>query len=540
MTLAVTEAPPRKRRRPPVRAESPSLGWGILAWTYQHLRSPLDETQPLRFTNEQANRIVDAYRVDRETGRRLYRRVHFEDAKGWGKSPLAAAIALAEFAGPVCFDGWDANGEPVGVAWGTRGRPAPWVQIAAVSEDQTANTSNAVLGFLVANDGKVADELHIDVGRTRLYRTDDKRAFLERVTASAGSREGQPVTFAVLDEPQLWTPSNGGPNLAHTILRNTAKTNGWTLLTGNAPIIGIDSVAEMYAAPAAGALHFMRRPSVEPEQDWPRERKREMLAEVYGDAWWIDLDRLLDEIADPAQPWRDSLRFFFNLPDDARADLQWMPLEAWEACEDRSLDMVATEPVYACVRVAHDHRSAALAWAQRRGDRVVVRSRVFDDDELYDEAVLDVRHIEAALLELHRIYRGRVLMPKRYSPKGKERFVPVPGPEVAYHGSFFERSAQVLSAKGMALIDLPDSQERLAPASETLLELALSGKLAHDGDAELAAHVYAVDAKPAVKGWTLSPHSDRVRIHAATAAMHAVHRAMHADRPQSRRVRGLR
>jgi hypothetical protein len=56
-------------------------------------------------------------------------------AKGWGKSPLLASIAVEEFAGPVRFGGWDDVGEPIAV-------PVHWlvVEIAAVSEDQTDNT----------------------------------------------------------------------------------------------------------------------------------------------------------------------------------------------------------------------------------------------------------------------------------------------------------------------------------------------------------------------------------------------------------------
>jgi hypothetical protein len=68
-------------------------------------------------------------------------------AKGWGKSPLVAALALADFAGPAIFDGWDANGEPVARPWGTGDDPPPWVQVAANSEDQSENTYGAIYAF---------------------------------------------------------------------------------------------------------------------------------------------------------------------------------------------------------------------------------------------------------------------------------------------------------------------------------------------------------------------------------------------------------
>jgi len=47
-----------------------------------------------------------------------------------------------------------------------RGDPSPWVQVAAVSEDQTENTYAAIYEFLTANDGRAADRLGIDAGLT--------------------------------------------------------------------------------------------------------------------------------------------------------------------------------------------------------------------------------------------------------------------------------------------------------------------------------------------------------------------------------------
>ena len=39
-----------------------------------------------------------------------------------------------------------------------------------------------------------------------------------------------------------------------------------------------------------------------------------LLAEVYAGCPWVDLDRLLREVRDPAAPWSETSRFFFNTP----------------------------------------------------------------------------------------------------------------------------------------------------------------------------------------------------------------------------------
>lgn len=259
--------------------------------------------------------MLDLYRLD-DRGRFVNRRAILEMPKGWGKSPLLAAIALAEFAGPVRFDGWDAAGEPVGIEWGRGESPAPLVQIAAVSEDQAANTYGAIHQMLTARGGAIAGACGIDAGRTRLYLV-DRPGELVPVTASAGSREGQRVTFAVLDETHLWRRENGGIRLADTIRRNAAKMNGRTVETTNAPQLGVRSVAERSGNDVergfSGILHIARRPAITPAPDWSDDQLLEALDIAYGDARWIDRGRLLKEIRDPSTEWDDALRYYFNV-----------------------------------------------------------------------------------------------------------------------------------------------------------------------------------------------------------------------------------
>lgn len=306
---------PWKPREP---GEVPSLGWGVLEHVSAHLPAPNDETQPFVFTDDQALMVVEWYSIDPVTGRFLFRRGVQEQAKGWGKSPWAAVICIEELTGPVVFDGWDANGRPVGRPWGTKGIPPALIQIAAVSEDQTENTFAAGLELLQANGGRAAESLRIDAGITR-WRLMDRPGYLDPVTASAGAREGQRLTFAVLDETHLWREANGGVKLAGVLRRNAAKMKGRTMETTNAPPMGEGTVAELSAKAVsegkAGILHLARRPSQEPQQDWPQDRLRAALDEVYGDAHWIDRDRILADVAD--MPWGDALRFFFNTPSAA-------------------------------------------------------------------------------------------------------------------------------------------------------------------------------------------------------------------------------
>lgn len=274
-------------------------GFEVLEWAHRFLPSPADRSLPLVLSDEQAEFVCAWYEMD-AGGEYVWRRGAIEASKGWGKSPLGAVIALAEFAGPVA--------------------PAvPWVQLAACSEEQAfANTYSVVWALLSENDERAAHELGINLGRGRLYLHANPGAKLEAVAASWGAREGQRVTFALLDETQHFLKRNGGHALARTLRRNAAKMDGRTLELANAPELGEESIAEQTQAEAEtgapGILFHAVRPSLEPTPEMSDEQLLELLREVYAGSPWIDVGRILREVRDPGQPWAETLRFYFNVP----------------------------------------------------------------------------------------------------------------------------------------------------------------------------------------------------------------------------------
>jgi hypothetical protein len=288
----------------------PSLG-GVLIDLYEEfLLVPSGDSygKPLMLSTEQADLVWRFYALDPETGRFVFRRAALRRIKGWGKSPFAAAWLFGELVGPVVFDGWDADGEPVG-----KPHPTPWLQAAAVSEDQTSSTYFQLFDML--RESTAVDEFRLDLGKTRILLR-DRPGRLEPVTSEAGTREGQPLTGAVLDETHLWTRSNGGVRLAATIRRNTAKIGGRTLETTNAYSPGEGSVAEAthndFEKGAAGLLYDSREPETVVEDLADRPRLRTALLEARGDALWVDVERLVEECNDPSTDPADARRFYLN------------------------------------------------------------------------------------------------------------------------------------------------------------------------------------------------------------------------------------
>lgn len=304
------------RFRPAWPGQKCSLGYALVE---------LIETDlGLELTDEQAHRMVDYYELDPVTGGRLVRRAALRRPKGAGKSPEGAFLAYGELVGSTVFDGWD-RGQPVGVA-----QLDPWIQLAAVSEDQTDNVMVWLFDVL-AGRPEVCVERGIDLGRTRIY-LKGRPGRIEPVTASAGSREGQRITFAVLDQTESWFSPNGGKRLADTIRRNAAKMGGWTLELQNAPEHGDGSVADetaKAAEKAAAGVLYDARPAPEVEDLDDRVKLLEALKVAYGESVkWVSLDRLADEIQDPATDPSDARRYYLN--QSAMRSERAFDLERWE------------------------------------------------------------------------------------------------------------------------------------------------------------------------------------------------------------------
>ena len=331
----------------------PTLGYQAIDWIEQYLRKPdTADDEPLLLYQEQADFLAEFYRLDPVTGRRVYHRGVLSRPRGWGKSPIAGALCALEGLGPVLFDGWDADGQPVGKPWSTV--RTPLINIAAVSEDQTANTYSSLLEML-DNDDLYDDYPGLEPlgGFVNL-----PRGRIAPISASGASIKGARAVFGVMDQTEVWYRRNGGHKLAETMRSNAAKLGGTTLETPNAFIPGEDSVAELSANFAAqieagevngdGVLWSHREAYAETDMA-DEESLIRGLRMSYGDAsghpggcvihepacppGHVDLDRLKAEIWDANKDPQVSRSDFLN--QITHASDSWLARHEWLACEDR-------------------------------------------------------------------------------------------------------------------------------------------------------------------------------------------------------------
>ena len=311
-----------------------TLGWDVLAWSTVYLRQPdgPDSGGPLRFTPEQVRFLLWWYAVD-PLGRFVYRRGVLRRSKGWGKDPVAAALALVEFVGPCRYGGTDANGDPVAIA-----HPSPWVQVAAVSESQTTNTLSLVHGMIEGSP--IVDDYALDPGKTLIYSPSGR---LQAVTSSPRSMEGNRPSAAILNEVQHWLVANQGHAMADVIRRNLGKSrdgSARSLELCNAHVPGENSVGELsYEAWRAmcegrtrggGLLYDSREAPPETELSDP-DSLASGLAAAYGDSSWVDLDRIAAEVYDPGTAPSVSRRYYLN--HIIAAEDAWTTAHEWDSRE---------------------------------------------------------------------------------------------------------------------------------------------------------------------------------------------------------------
>lgn len=309
-----------------------TLGWYVLAWAFKYLHQPdgPDAGEAFLFTDEQMRLILWWYAID-ENGRFLFNSGVVRRMKGWGKDPLAAAMCLIELCAPTAFSHFDAQGEAIG-----KPQPAPWVQVAAVSRDQTRNTFTL---FPTMCSPQLITDYGLELHKEIIHKKSGGR--IEAVTSSPKSLEGGRSHFVIMNETQFWLENNNGHEMAGAIQGNVAKGRGGSfrrLSICNAHRPGQDSIAEQdyeaFEKIMAGESNFSKffYDALEAPADTDINEYTSLshgLTVARGDSIWLDVPRLVEEIADPRTIVSEARRKYLN--QIVAAEDAWLTPWEWDA-----------------------------------------------------------------------------------------------------------------------------------------------------------------------------------------------------------------
>jgi len=443
-----------------------TLGWGVLKWGSTYLAQPDGETKGAlwEYTTEQAMFVLNFYAIDKE-GKWLYNRAMLSRPKGWGKSPLLAAICCTELLGPVRFSHWDKNGNAVGKRANT-----PVIQLAAVTEDQAENTMTLVREML--SEGPAYDAYDLDIALSRVRAPGG--GLIQRTTTSPRGAEGKRPTFAVLDETHHWI-ENESREFANTIRRNLGKIGGRSIETTNAPVPGEGSIAEdtdmLEERIRRGELErkmLYDSAEVYVEDIYDKEQAFAALKQVYGDAYWIDLDRVWAEINDPATSEADARRFYFN--QRVIRGTAWLNPKVWDSLHNPDVRPLRSTDKIALGFRGQTRNGAAALVACRLEDSAIFVLKAWetpDNQKLAEIPYTEVDEFVRLSLEIHNVLLFFA------APQNWQDIV----------GRWYEENEDVVEEFWT------NQRLKLAKAVEQFETAVYGGRITHDGSEVLTRHI---------------------------------------------------
>lgn len=212
----------------------------------------------------------------------------------------------------------------------------------------------------------------------------------------------------------------------------------------------------------------------------------------------------------------------------------WLPYGAWESLSG-DVELDPDLPVAVAIDIGIVHDATAVVIAQVQGDTVAVSGRYWmnpypEDTSQHDEWRMPLDEVVQYLRDLRvRFPRSAVKIDNR----------PVPGPAYVYDRYGLASTELALEAeRGFALIPVPQQGGWMIEASRRFYEAVRAGKIVHDGDPVMAAHLRnVVPRQVGESGWRLEKATKRKKIDAAVAVVMAVSQAL--ERPPAPRFRAF-
>lgn len=488
-----------------------TLAWGAIQWAMENLRQPNGPRagQSWRPIDSQVRFLLWWYAVN-EDGDWLYHHGVRRLAKGSGKSPFAAVLALMEFLGPVRVKDFDPR-KPGGVVG--RAVDMPLVQIAATAESQTANTMRMVRA-MAAKDSKVVAKYNLDFGKTRYYKSPE--GTLEVITSSSTAAEGAEASFIVADETEHWKPANGGPELIATLEDNLTKSGNRLMETCNAWQPGLETVAELswdgWVAQEEGRTKGSSKILYDariapPDTDLTDERSlNTALKFVYDDCFWQKTRPIVERIWDPRSSSDASKRKYLNWP-TAAVDA-WLTQQEWSklAAPARVVDLDEEIVMFFDGSKSRDATGLVGCCVS---DGHVFTIGAWEPDTSHDtRSVVPVSAVDATVARAFREYKPVAFFADVQEWEG---FVKVTWPEA--YADRLEMHATPTGKDPHAIAwDMRTKTYDFTMAVELTETEIKSEQFTHDGDARMARHVVNARRRPNRWGTSIgkeSPDSPR-------------------------------
>jgi phage terminase large subunit-like protein len=458
-------------------------------WAAEYLVQSVDQFagEPLVLEDWQLEIMGEALSTDDEAGIAPYwASVCILLARKSGKTTMLAAYALYRFF----------NDET-----------QPEILLAAASDKQAGRLFDTCVQFIrrspVLSELAVLREYIGEIGRV------DGGGKIQRMPSSADNLHGWSPSLVICDELHAWTkPSQrkawaalttaGGARINTQVFTITTAGDAnereesilGRMLDRNETIGDLEKHRGLTISRNHEARTLIYNYSA-PTKD-PTDIASMKLA---NPASWITEEYLARQAANPELTAEEVLQFHGCVW--VAGSQAWIPADWWNAAIDRSATIPPGSSVAIGVDVGIVHDATACVMAHRRpdDDRIILEAKIWTPQVGRN---VDLGDVEEWIRWADSNYRISCF----YDPR------------------FFERSAQVLDAEGVAMVLMPQNSATMADAYQLFYSLMSEGQIRHAGNDEtFAAHVLHAAAAQTDRGWKVSKMKQRQRIDALVAAV---------------------
>lgn len=454
--------------------------------------------------------VDELFRLD-EDGRRVYTEATIGLPRKNAKSTLCAGLGL--------------------YLLGPDREPGAEVYASAGSAEQASIVFGQAKAF-IESDYAEPRLREMFIPRLTVIRSPRNAGFLRRLAADGKMNHGLNPHGVIIDELHAWVTDRQEANYEALVTAQGARTQPLTVIISTAgddpdTILGrlhkaaledprIERVGDSWGECGAGLL-VLRAPETKRLFVWWGAGEDADIADprvwrAANPATWVPIEYLRRQHENPNVPEASFRKLHLNQFVKARS--AWLPWGTWAQLVS---GLAVPKRVAVGIDVGLTQDTTAVTWAGRADDgseRLVLRSRVWSarDDVPHDVFVPGGR-VELGLVEdfVRQLGRDHAVDRVHYDPR------------------YFERSAQLLSDEGFTVAPLVQSSAPMADAYQEFYQDARLGRITHDGDPVLAAHVESTAAVQTERGWRVSKLRSNRRIDACVAACMALYGARRID-----------
>jgi len=442
----------------------PSYGPGVLEWMRENLVHAEGDRFGEPFDPDPwfEDVVLRLYRVDPASMERVTRRALIGIAKGNAKTEYAAALAIAETAGPVMP--WP------GVLEGERGRlpSSPNVPLGAASYDQAGLCFGAAKVMIEQGPlGPFFDSFEKEL------RLKDRPGKVYRIAAEAGTQDGTLPTCFVADELHEWV---GRKARVHLVVGNslakrqsglevnitTAGDPDTSELLRNLYDYGCKTATGEIDDPSFLMVWYEGDESLDlSDPDELRHGTRQA-----NPAAFQDVERIVKRFEVDRIPEHEYRRYHLN--QWATSGETWLPAGVFEGLADATVEVPDRTPIVAAFDGSYNGDSTTLFGCTLDGH--VFEVGVWERPETVRDWKVPRNEVDARVDDMFR--RFDVL-----------ELVCDPARWLLYMDEWIDRYGDD------RVLEYPQSHTRMVPATAKFYDACTGGLLTHDGSPTLIRHV---------------------------------------------------